>query len=304
MNVRTIVILAVTIGWFWFCQHAYVCWIKQACVDKTEQIADPSDGAPALPLGFRYQQAEPEIHPEAFPDYRQKKLVGMKDKNFLIIEGQYYEGEADSLGLARANAVRALFLPDVPEDRIFLQSMKSSSQVDQSAPFEAAQIFWNDKKPQTAIAATEGQETPEAAEETQDTAAAEATDGQAEEPKEEEARIVSLPDRILIYHKFGSAERTVDPQVDEYLDLLAQRLAQTNESVQLTGHTDDIGTTENNQKLGTQRAQYIKSILIDKGVDANRIKTRSLGESKPIEDNATDAGRKKNRRTELLLKRN
>jgi outer membrane protein OmpA-like peptidoglycan-associated protein len=224
----------------------------------------------------------------------------MKENNFLIIEGQYYEGEADSLGLARADAIRRLFSSEVPEDRIFLQSMKSSRAVDAGEAFEAAQIFWNDKKPQTAVASLEEEEEVETA---TGADSADLAEAQAEEAPKEDAKIVSLPDRILIYHKFGSAERTVDAQVDEYLDLLAQRLSQTDEVVQLTGHTDDIDTDEYNRKLGLERAEYIKSILVEKGVSSDRIKTRSMGESQPIEDNSTEAGRKKNRRTELLLNR-
>jgi hypothetical protein len=80
MNVRSIIILVVTAGWFWFCQHAYVCWIKQACGDRTEQPAERSDGEQVLPLSFRYNQAEPEVHPEAFPTFREKKTLRNEGK--------------------------------------------------------------------------------------------------------------------------------------------------------------------------------------------------------------------------------
>jgi outer membrane protein OmpA-like peptidoglycan-associated protein len=69
----------------------------------------------------------------------------------------------------------------------------------------------------------------------------------------------------------------------------------------IAGHTDWVGSDEYNQKLSDSRAASVMNYLISKGVDASRIKSKGYGESTPIADNKTAAGRAKNRRVELML---
>jgi OOP family OmpA-OmpF porin len=66
-----------------------------------------------------------------------------------------------------------------------------------------------------------------------------------------------------------------------------------------SGHTCNIGTEEYNQKLSERRAASVKAYLTGKGVAADRIATVGYGESKPIADNKTRAGREQNRRVEV-----
>lgn len=72
-------------------------------------------------------------------------------------------------------------------------------------------------------------------------------------------------------------------------------------SIQIAGHTDNIGTYEYNYKLSGNRAKSIKNYLISRGIDENRIKYIGYGYSKPIADNQTEEGRKLNRRTEIII---
>jgi OOP family OmpA-OmpF porin len=65
------------------------------------------------------------------------------------------------------------------------------------------------------------------------------------------------------------------------------------------GHTDWIGTDAYNQKLSVRRADAVKQYLVSKGIEPNRIYTEGKGESQPIADNKTAAGRAKNRRVEI-----
>lgn len=68
------------------------------------------------------------------------------------------------------------------------------------------------------------------------------------------------------------------------LDEIAAALA-TNENpseVVITGYTDDIGSATYNQKLSERRAVAVKSYLVGKGTDAQRIKTEGLGEANPV----------------------
>ena len=67
---------------------------------------------------------------------------------------------------------------------------------------------------------------------------------------------------------------------ENYLETLANQLKQTNERVTITGHTDPRGTTEYNQRLGQDRADFVKRRLVSYGAPAGRISTESMGESK------------------------
>lgn len=86
------------------------------------------------------------------------------------------------------------------------------------------------------------------------------------------------------------------------LDKLLQVLNE-NPSVKLEigGHTDNIGTVEDNIKLSTNRAKAIVDYLTGKGVDLKRLSYKGYAASKPIADNSTEAGRSKNRRTEFTI---
>ncbi|HEY0896851.1 MAG TPA: OmpA family protein [Sphingobacteriaceae bacterium] len=75
----------------------------------------------------------------------------------------------------------------------------------------------------------------------------------------------------------------------------------SNSSATLTleGHASAEGTEEYNMNLSRDRANSVKTYLVNSGVDANRITVRALGETKPIASNATEAGRVQNRRVEF-----
>ena len=69
----------------------------------------------------------------------------------------------------------------------------------------------------------------------------------------------------------------------------------------IDGHTDWVGTDEYNQTLSDNRAGAVKNYLVSKGIDESRITSAGHGESMPIADNKTAAGRQKNRRSEMTL---
>jgi len=69
--------------------------------------------------------------------------------------------------------------------------------------------------------------------------------------------------------------------------------------VDVSGHTDWIGTDAYNQALSERRANIVKDYLVRKGVDAARISTFAYGETKPVDSNETDEGRGNNRRAEI-----
>lgn len=71
--------------------------------------------------------------------------------------------------------------------------------------------------------------------------------------------------------------------------------------VEISGHTDNTGTTEHNQELSEQRAQSVVDYLQGRGIDPGRIKAAGYGEAQPVADNGTEEGRALNRRTELKI---
>lgn len=105
---------------------------------------------------------------------------------------------------------------------------------------------------------------------------------------------------------FDSGKSDLKPAGQRELDDLANKLKGTQgiESIQVTGHTDSQGQAASNQTLSEQRAAAVKSYLINKGVDGNKISTRGMGASNPVADNATVAGRAQNRRVELDITAN
>ncbi len=72
-------------------------------------------------------------------------------------------------------------------------------------------------------------------------------------------------------------------------------------SLAIDGHTDNVGSDELNQKLSDNRAAAVKTYLVSKGIDESRITSAGHGETMPIADNATAAGRQQNRRSEMTL---
>ncbi len=87
--------------------------------------------------------------------------------------------------------------------------------------------------------------------------------------------------------------------LDEVAKLLA---ADETLKIQIDGHTDNTGKPEKNQTLSEARANSVKAYLVSKGVADARASTTGYGDTKPVADNKTAAGRAKNRRTEMTVK--
>lgn len=98
----------------------------------------------------------------------------------------------------------------------------------------------------------------------------------------------------------GSSQLT--PATRGTLNLLAGALkAKSDIRVEIDGHTDASGAALANKRLSEQRADAVKIYLMSQGVDGLRLSTRGLGQSQPLADNGTEAGRERNRRFELKI---
>ncbi|MBP5546169.1 MAG: OmpA family protein [Bacteroidales bacterium] len=81
-------------------------------------------------------------------------------------------------------------------------------------------------------------------------------------------------------------------------ELLERNLGMT---IELRGHTDNLGTVEHNQRLSESRAKAVVDHLVSMGIDKSRLSWKGFGKSEPVADNSTAAGRQKNRRVEYKV---
>jgi outer membrane protein OmpA-like peptidoglycan-associated protein len=72
-------------------------------------------------------------------------------------------------------------------------------------------------------------------------------------------------------------------------------------AIVLEGHTDSIGSVSYNQDLSQQRADNVRSYLVDHGIPREKIRSVGYGESQPVADNSTPEGRARNRRVDQHL---
>lgn len=88
------------------------------------------------------------------------------------------------------------------------------------------------------------------------------------------------------------------PELNKLLDFL-----QNNKTlrIEISGHTDNVGSEEYNLELSTKRAESVVSYLVEKGIGKERLISVGYGYSKPVASNDTEEGRSKNRRTEFLI---
>jgi len=86
------------------------------------------------------------------------------------------------------------------------------------------------------------------------------------------------------------------PSLDRIAELLKTQPALT---IRIEGHTDSSGSAQTNQALSLARAEAVMQALIARGIPAARISAEGLGAARPIADNATEQGRRENRRVEV-----
>jgi len=81
------------------------------------------------------------------------------------------------------------------------------------------------------------------------------------------------------------------------------KLLQSNETIriEISGHTDNIGSLRTNTKLSTDRAKAVVDYLVQKGIAASRLEYKGYAFSQPVAPNTTEAGRAQNRRVEFKV---
>lgn len=102
-----------------------------------------------------------------------------------------------------------------------------------------------------------------------------------------------------VFFAYNSAELRADGL--EIIRYYADRMRQSPTMLlEVRGHTDSVGGDAYNDTLSLRRANAVKDALVSMGIAENRIRARGFGRNMPIDNNATEAGRARNRRTEFV----
>ncbi|MFP3938966.1 MAG: OmpA family protein [Thermoanaerobaculia bacterium] len=110
--------------------------------------------------------------------------------------------------------------------------------------------------------------------------------------------VMNLGDSI----EFDFNEADVRPENRELLSRIAGVLLTVeNFSIQVYGHTDDVGSVEYNQELSERRAAAVRQYLVDAGLDPERIQSKGFGKSSPLVEGTTPEARQRNRRVEIAV---
>jgi outer membrane protein OmpA-like peptidoglycan-associated protein len=110
--------------------------------------------------------------------------------------------------------------------------------------------------------------------------------------------VVTLPEAIL----FATDSTSVSAASQSSLRTVAASLNRyPNTTVNVIGHTDNVGAAAYNQDLSQRRAQAVASVLVNSGVSPSRIVAIGRGLTQPVASNATAEGRAQNRRVEIVI---
>ena len=91
---------------------------------------------------------------------------------------------------------------------------------------------------------------------------------------------------------------TSKPELNRLVSLMKEN---NNMIIELSGHTDAVGSDEENQILSDKRAAAVKKYLVAKGIKENRLFNIGYGETQPVADNNNDIDRQLNRRVEFKI---
>lgn len=119
-------------------------------------------------------------------------------------------------------------------------------------------------------------------------------------------QVVREGDNILLVMPnsitFEFGQSTLNPSVYPALNSVVKVLNKYNETaLNVVGHTDSIGSDQDNQALSLERADSVASYLASQQLPQARLNRLGFGETRPISTNDTAAGRAKNRRVELII---
>ena len=109
--------------------------------------------------------------------------------------------------------------------------------------------------------------------------------------------MLTLGDVLFVSGKAELQPGAIEP-INQLVDFLKEH---TEKTIIIEGHTDNTGSSSLNTKLSLQRAEYVQSALLQRGIPAYKITARGLGQSQPVATNKTEQGRQQNRRVDIII---
>lgn len=123
-------------------------------------------------------------------------------------------------------------------------------------------------------------------------------------PDVKPTRVEVTANQIVIKQRinFATGKTTILADSFAVLDDVAQVMKDyPNITIEIAGHTDNVGDDNANQRLSKARADAVFEYLVRRGIAASRMQTVGYGETRPIDTNRTDEGRQNNRRVEFNI---
>jgi outer membrane protein OmpA-like peptidoglycan-associated protein len=118
----------------------------------------------------------------------------------------------------------------------------------------------------------------------------------------DEYAVYSIDEKVI----FASGDSTVSPKAEKELRSIVSSAAKRfpNGDIRIYGYTDSVGDASKNKLLAQRRAEAVKSWLLKNGnINEQRISINPVGEANPVASNGTKAGRLKNRRVEIAVRK-
>jgi len=108
---------------------------------------------------------------------------------------------------------------------------------------------------------------------------------------------------IALYINFETGKSVISAESQKIIDNVVTMLKENPTlKISIEGHTDNVGSSAANKTLSENRAKAVMNAIISKGIAASRLTSTGWGQEKPVADNATDEGKAKNRRVEIVKK--
>jgi outer membrane protein OmpA-like peptidoglycan-associated protein len=114
--------------------------------------------------------------------------------------------------------------------------------------------------------------------------------------------ILILPNEARTFLYAGQADVTPTPEMLKYLDaVVAYMKVRKQAVVRIAGHTEAVGSAADKRRIAEERASKALQYLVSKGIEQKRITAAGNADREPLGDNRSEAGRKQNRRLEVLV---
>jgi outer membrane protein OmpA-like peptidoglycan-associated protein len=114
----------------------------------------------------------------------------------------------------------------------------------------------------------------------------------------EDMLAIILKGDIIFAKNSAEVKKEMYPEIKRIADVMIQY---PDTRITVEGHTDNSGKEDYNMNLSKQRAESVKTLLVQNGVDGSRISIMPFGETSPIASNDTPEGRQQNRRVEIKI---